>query len=135
MLEAAGASEATAEAATEATATVATTVAATVTTTSTEAAGATRATEAGTRSHTHGLTHLLRSEEIETVVHAQHDVAVDGIRLRVATHHCVQHTGEAGLLTEDVVELQTDAEGLAPEERLGDLCVPYQLVVFIDASL
>ena len=55
----------------------------------------------------------------------EHGVAVDGVVLDVAATHCRYRSGEVGLVVEDVVELERDGQGVALQEALRELRVPY----------
>ena len=66
--------------------------------------------------HTH--TGLTCAEEVQTIAGAEHDIAVDGIVLIICTGHLINGRGEVRLLTQDVIELQHECEGLALEETL-----------------
>lgn len=70
----------------------------------------------------------LAIEDVEAVDEVDHAIGVDGVVPRVAAHLCVDGAAHVALLVQDVVELQADGGGVAFEEALGNLGVPYKLV-------
>ena len=84
-----------------------------------------RTTARTTRS---SLTCLLASEEIQTIYHMKHRIAVDSILLRIRTGCSRYGTGESALLTKDIVELKHDGQWLALQETLRELRIPYILI-------
>ena len=58
----------------------------------------------------------------------EHGIAVDAVIPCIATLEGVDGTAEVALLVQQVVELEQHGEGLALEEALRYLSVPYQLV-------
>ena len=70
----------------------------------------------------------LAAEDVEAVDEVNHAIGVDGVVPRVAAHLCVDGAAHVALLVQDVVELQADGGGVAFEEALGDLGVPYKFV-------
>ena len=88
---------------------------------------ATRTTRT-TRTFRSTPTGILASEEIQTVNHVQHRIAVDGIILRIRTGCSRNGTREGALLAENIVELQHDGKRLALQETLRELRIPYKLI-------
>ena len=78
----------------------------------------TSSTEAGTITGTVAWPVLLAAEGIDAEVDMQHDVAVDGVVLRIRPHRGGDGAAEVALLMEQVIELKHDGERFAFEEAL-----------------
>ena len=58
----------------------------------------------------------------------EHDVAVDGVVFRISTAHGTDGTAEIALLVQNIIELDTECQGITFQQRLRYLCVPKKLI-------
>ena len=84
--------------------------------------------EVGASAIHHRLACLLASDDIQSVDDVEHGIRVDAVVLGIGTGHGSKGTAQGALLVQQVVELEQHGEGLALEEALRYLSVPYQLV-------
>lgn len=71
---------------------------------------------------------VLAAEGIDAEVDVQHDIAVDGVVLRVRSHRGGDGAAQVALLMEQVIELEHHGERPAFEEALRELHVPDELI-------
>ena len=71
---------------------------------------------------------LFSSEKVQAVDEVDHAIAVDGIVFRILAHGGADGAADVALIFQDVIELYAYRCGIAFQEILRDLGVPYQLV-------
>ena len=78
--------------------------------------------------HARTLSARLAAEQVEAVDEVNHAVAEHAVVFRITAHGGADGAAHVALVAQDVVELHADGGGVALEEVLRNLRVPYQLV-------
>ena len=71
---------------------------------------------------------LFASEKVQAINEVYHAIAVNGIVFRILAHRGADSTADVALVPQDIVELDAYRSGIAFQEILRDLGVPYQFV-------
>lgn len=71
---------------------------------------------------------LFASEKVQAINEVYHAIAVNGIVFRILAHCGADSTADVALVPQDIVELDAYRSGIAFQEILRDLGVPYQFV-------
>ena len=68
------------------------------------------------------------TKNIDTINGVKHGIAVYAVILGVAALHRIYYTAEIALIAEYVIKLKRNCQGIAFQETLAQLQIPYKLV-------